>query len=124
MALLKWEYYSTLYDQVPQSEFERQATLAEIELKRVIGLIKWANLVMLDEDIKNEIYYEQLLNCLCNIINYNAAGAGRYAGTGLSSVSNDGYSENYVVQKVSDAQAELAKNIRGWLSGTGLVGAY
>ena len=42
----------------------------------------------------------------------------------LASVSNDGYSESYVLQTQSQADEELGKNIRAWLSGTGLVRAY
>ena len=46
------------------------------------------------------------------------------AGKGVASVSNDGYSENYVVQTESQMRAELQSAIKAWLSGTGLVGAY
>ena len=45
-------------------------------------------------------------------------------GKGVSSVSNDGYSESYVVQTEEQLRNELQCSIRGWLSGTGLVGAY
>ena len=46
------------------------------------------------------------------------------AGKGIASVSNDGYSESYVIQTESQTRAELQSSIRAWLSGTGLVGAY
>ena len=45
-------------------------------------------------------------------------------GKGISSVSNDGYSESYVVQTEEQLRSELQSSIRSWLSGTGLVGAY
>jgi hypothetical protein len=45
-------------------------------------------------------------------------------GKGLSSVSNDGYSESYSVTNSADLRNELHSSIKAWLSGTGLVGAY
>lgn len=45
-------------------------------------------------------------------------------GQGVSSVSNDGYSESYVIQTAEQLRGELQSSIRAWLSGTGLVGAY
>jgi hypothetical protein len=52
------------------------------------------------------------------------AEAPKAQGKGIASVSNDGYTESYVLQKQSDALEELGKNIRSWLSGTGIVRAY
>lgn len=121
MSLLSWEQYSSLHSIVSsEAEFDVAVQLAEKDIRNVIGILKW-----LDANInaKEEIYYDQLLDCICNVINYNATITNK-VGNGIASASNDGYSETYILQKKSDAQAELAKNIKLWLSGTGLVGAY
>lgn len=120
MALLSWEYYSSLFDEVTEKEFQRAELMAEKEVARVIGPIHWAEL---PADLSGEFYREQLLDCLCKVINHKKQMKGK-AGTGVSSASNDGYSESYVLQTPSEAGEELAKNIRAWLAGTGLVRAY
>ena len=120
MALVSWEYYSSLYSGVSQSDFDRAESLAEKEVARVIGPIHWAEL---PADISGEIYADQLMDCICKVIDY-AAKSPAAQGRGISSASNDGYSESYVLQTQSQADEELATNIRAWLSGTGLVRAY
>ena len=44
-------------------------------------------------------------------------------GTGITSVSNDGYSESYKVTTAQEKEAQLTSVIRSGLSGTGLAGA-
>ena len=44
-------------------------------------------------------------------------------GTGIASVSNDGYSESYKVTTAQEKEAQLTSVIRSGLSGTGLAGA-
>lgn len=116
--IVTWEYYSSLFNKIPESDFDRVEKQAENAVCLVIGLIRWG-------DITEETYgYEQLKVCICNTMNklveYESSGIGR----GIASASNDGYSESYVVQTESQARAELNNSIRAWLSGTGLVGAY
>lgn len=116
--IVDWGYYSSLHTVVAADDFERAEKLAEKEVQNVVGWIRWAN-------INEETYgYEQLKDCICNVIDKMAIDAKSGAGKGLSSASNDGYSENYVVQTESQARSELHSAIRSWLSGTGLVGAY
>lgn len=43
-------------------------------------------------------------------------------GTGITSVSNDGYSESYKVTTVQEKETQLTSVIRSGLSGTGLAG--
>lgn len=116
--LVNWEYYSSLFDKVPEGEFVRYEALAEKEVQCVIGLIRWANIT------EQTFGYGQLKDCICNVTNalYDADNSAQ--GKGIASVSNDGYSESYTVQTASQAKAELQNMIRYWLSGTGLVGAY
>ena len=120
-ALVSWEYYSSLYSTVSQSDFAKAEALAEKEVIRVVGLIHWDELNL--DDLDSEIYGDQLKDCICKVMNFMAE-APKAQGKGVASVSNDGYSESYVLQKQSDALEELGKNIRSWLSGTGIVRAY
>lgn len=123
MSLLTWERYSSLHDIVSEDKFDKAEKQAESAIRNVMGVIHYTNWIADNSNLTNEIYYEQLLDCICNVINYIAT-VGAKAGQGVSSVSNDGYSESYVLQTQSQATEELQKNIRLWLSGTGLVRAY
>ena len=124
-ALLTWGYYSSLFSDptVSETEFPEAENLAEMEIRNVIGPIRWKKLK--ETDITEEFFYEPLLDCICRVIEYQAT-VGKKTGTGVNSVSNDGYTESYAsdLVKVSDSTIELGKNIRLWLSGTGLVRAY
>lgn len=123
MSLLTWERYSSLHNIVSEDNFDKAEKQAESEIRIVMGVIHFSNWIADNPNIANEIYYEQLLDCICNVINYNAT-VGSKVGQGVASVSNDGYSESYVLQTQSQATEELHENIRKWLSGTGLVRAY
>ncbi len=118
MQHVTWEYYISFHNRVEQEEFARAEALAEKEVQLVIGWIRWAN-------ITEEMFgYEQLKDCICNVIDKMAVDMQSGKGKGISSVSNDGYSESYVVQTEEQLRSELQSSIRSWLSGTGLVGAY
>lgn len=118
MPHVDWEYYDSLHSKVAKEYFDRAEELAEKEVQRVIGWIRWANIT---EDTYG---YEQLQDCICNVIDKMAADAESGKGKGISGVSNDGYSESYAVQTEAQLKKELRSAIRAWLSGTGLVGAY
>lgn len=121
MALVTWEQYSSLYSGIKDEEkFEQAEALAEKDVARVIGPIHWAEI---PEDIDGEFYADELRDCICKVIDYQKQVGGK-SGKGVTSVSNDGYSESYALTKQSEAAEELAANIRAWLSGTGLVRAY
>lgn len=122
MAYVTWEYYSSLYDVISEADFEAAETKAETEVKRVIGLVHWLDLPS-EEDLEDYFYADQFKDCICRVMNYQKQ-VGSKAGKGVASVSNDGYSESYVLQTASQASEELKVNIRDWLSGTGLVRAY
>lgn len=118
MSHVSWEYYSSLFEKVKEEEFEKAEKLAEKEVCAVIGPIRWA-------DITEETFgYEQLQDCICKVIDKMAENSASAKGKGISSVSNDGYSESYVIQTEEQLRNELRSSIRAWLSGTGLVGAY
>lgn len=119
MSHVNWEYYSSLYSKIDDEKaFEKAELLAEKEVCAVIGPIRWADIT------ENAFGYEQLQDCICKTINKMAEDAESGKGKGVASVSNDGYSESYVVQTEEQLRSELHSSIRAWLSGTGLVGAY
>lgn len=113
-----WEYYSSLHTIVTEEAFEQSEALAEKEIQRVIGWIRWAGIT------GDTFGFEQLKDCICNVMDKMAVDARSGKGKGISSVSNDGYSESYVVQTEEQLRNELESSIRAWLSGTGLAGAY
>lgn len=118
MAKVTWEQYRSLHHIVREEEFDIAEAIAENEVQRVIGIIRWGQ-------ITEETYgYSQLQECICNVIDKMAADAKSGKGKGISSASNDGYSESYVVQTEEQLRSELQSSIKAWLSGTGLVGAY
>lgn len=116
--IVNWEYYSSLYGTVTEDDFKKAEARAEREVRAVVGPIRWAAIT------ENTFGYEQLKDCICNAIDKMAADDKSGAGKGVSSVSNDGYSESYAVQTEEELRSELHSSIRAWLSGTGLVGAY
>ena len=118
MSHVTWEYYSSLFEKISVDEFAKAEHLAEMEVRAVIGPIRWANIT------EDTFGYEQLKDCICKVMNKMVEDVESGKGKGISSVSNDGYSESYVVQTEEQLRSELRSSIRAWLSGTGLVGAY
>lgn len=116
--IVNWEYYSSLYDVIAEENFVKAETLAEKEVCAVIGPIRWAAIT------EQTFGYAQLRDCICNVMHKMAENTESDKGKGISSVSNDGYSESYAVQTEEQLRNELQSSIRAWLSGTGLVGAY
>ena len=118
MSHVTWEYYSSLHNTVKEDDFERLEAIAEKEVCNVIGPIRWANIT------EETFGHNQLKDCICNVIDKMSVDSKSGKGKGVSSVSNDGYSESYVVQTEEQLRSEMQSSIRSWLSGTGLVGAY
>lgn len=118
MSHVNWEYYSSLYDKIKKEDFDKAEKLAEKEVCAVIGPIRWATITA------DTFGFEQLQDCICKVINKMAEDEKSGKGKGVSSVSNDGYSESYAVQTAEQLRNELRSSIRAWLSGTGLAGAY
>ena len=116
--IVNWEYYSSLHSNVKKENFDKAESRAEKEVCNVIGPIRWATITT------DTFGYSQLQDCICNVIDKMADNEISGKGKGVSSVSNDGYSESYVVQTDEQLRSELQSSIRSWLSGTGLVGAY
>lgn len=116
--IVDWEYYNSLHDIVDEIGFERLEPIAENQIKTVIGAYRWNHIE------PDAFYYDQLKQCVCMIINKLAMYEKGGVGTGLASVSNDGYTESYAIQTHPQMLNDLRSCIVQWLSGTGLVGAY
>lgn len=116
--IVSWEYYSSLHNVVKEDEFAIAEGKAEKEVRSIIGPIRWANI---SEDTFG---FDVLKDCICNVIDQQATNELAGLGKGLTSVSNDGYSESYAQSSAEEVQAGMAGSIRHWLSGTGLVSAY
>lgn len=116
--IVNWEYYSYLHSKVSKSDFEKAELLAEKEVRTVIGPVRWESITV------NSFGYDQLKDCICNVMDQMAEDVKSGRGKGMSSVSNAGYSESYTIQTMEQLRSELHGNIRSWLSGTGLAGAY
>lgn len=117
-SIVNWEYYDSLHNNCESDEFPKLEALAEQKVREVIGKPNW-------DLITPDTYgYDVLKDCICNVIDKMISDANSGRGKGLSSVSNDGYSETYAIKDEADLRNEMASNIRAWLSGTGLVRAY
>jgi len=116
--IVDWEYYSSLHSKVSENDFNQAELLAEKEVRMVTGPIRWAAIT------EDTFGYEQLKECICNVMDQMTEDMRSGRGKGLSGVSNDGYSESYTIQTGEQLRNELQGSIRAWLSGTGLAGAY
>lgn len=117
-AIVSWEYYNSLYNEVDKTTFGRLESLAEKRIRVVVGTPRWNSIA------PDAFYYDQLKECICRMVNRLAVYEKSGAGAGLASVSNDGYTESYAVQTQPQMEQEVHSCIVQWLSGTGLVGAY
>lgn len=116
--ILTWEQYSSLHSKITQTEFNTAEAQAENEVKSVIGPIRWATITT------STFGYEVLQECIAKTIDQMVQNEKNGLGSGKTSVSNDGYSESYAITSAEDLQKALHSNIKAWLSGTGMVGAY
>ena len=73
-------------------------------------------------DFQKQVH-SQIQNTVCELMNAMYVQETSGMGTGISSVSNDGYSESYKITTAAEREAQLLVIIRGGLSGTGLVSA-
>lgn len=116
--IVTWEYYSSLYTVISEIDFRKAEIMAEKEVCAVIGPVRWANIT------EETFGYQQLQDCICKVMDKMATDAKSDKGKGISSASNDGFSESYVIQTEEQLRNELQTSVKAWLSGTGLVGAY
>ena len=72
-------------------------------------------------DFQKQVY-AQIQNTMCELVNALYVQEASGMGTGVSSVSNDGYSETYKLTTAAEKEAQLLSIVRSGLAGTGLAG--
>lgn len=126
MTYINWEYYSSLYSEVPKDDFIRICTQASAKIDVYTHMrVKSFEAAFNPEeatDFQKQVH-TQIQNTVCEMMNAMYVQETSGMGTGISSVSNDGYSESYKITTAAEKEAQLLAIIRGGLSGTGLVSA-
>lgn len=126
MSYITWEYYSSLYSEVPEDDFDRMSAKASAKLDVYTHMRAKKFVIAFDADEATDfqkMVYNQIQNTVCELMNALYVQETSGMGTGIASVSNDGYSESYKVTTVAEKEAQLHAIVRGGLSGTGLAGA-
>lgn len=126
MPYVDWEYYSSLYSEVPKDDFGRLYAKASAKLD-VHTHMRAKNFVNAFDagtasDFQKQVY-TQIQNTVCELMNALYVQETSGMGTGIASVSNDGYSESYKIVTAAEKEAQLLAVTRQGLSGTGLAGA-
>lgn len=126
MSYIDWEYYSSLYDNIPQDKFVAFEKKASIKLNIVTHMRVSKFCSNYDEatatDFEKQVH-SQIQLTMCELMNKMFNQDIHSIGEGIASVSNDGYSESYEIKTASQKEEELLRVIRSGLSGTGLAGA-
>lgn len=127
MSYITWEQYGSLYNGISdETEFNRLSKLAEIKLNAITHM----RAKQFEDDYNEETATDfqkqvhlQIQDTFCQLINTMSVQEASGMGTGITSVSNDGYSESYKVITAQEKEEQLTSVIRSGLSGTGLAGA-
>ena len=128
MSYITWEQYRSLYNGISdETEFDRLSKLAGIKLNTITHMrakqFEDAYCEDTATDFQKQVH-AQIQDTFCQLLASMSVQEASGMGTGIVSVSNDGYSESYAVQTEEQLRKELQSSIRAWLSGTGLAGAY
>lgn len=127
MSYITWEQYCSLYNNITdEKEFDRLAKLAEIKLNAITHMRAKQFEDAYSEDTATDFQKQvhmQIQDTFCQLINTMSVQESSGMGTGIASVSNDGYSESYKVTTAQEKEVQLTSVIRSGLSGTGLAGA-
>lgn len=127
MSYITWEQYGSLYNNITDvGEFERLSKLAEIKLNAITHMRAKRFEDVYSEDTATDFQQQvhmQIQDTFCQLLNTIAVQDASGMGTGIASVSNDGYSESYKVTTAQEKEEQITSVIRSGLSGTGLAGA-
>ena len=124
--IVTWEYYSSLYSEVQETDFEKLNKKAEAKVNVYTHMRAKNFEETYSEDVATMFekqVHEQIQNTICELVNALYVQETSGMGSGIASVSNDGYSESYKVTTVAEMEAQLLSIVRSGLSGTGLAGA-
>lgn len=109
--IIDWKYYSSHFPNVvPEKQFAAVEAQAEIEYKKVVH--SYMNIPK--EREKDTIFQ------LCNFLYSNSS---VLSGKGVTSVSNNGYSESYSIQTAEQARNAIHELIYDCI-GTRLAGVF
>ena len=127
MPYITWEQYRSLYTNIAdETEFNRLSKLAEIKLNGITHMRAKRFEDSYNEDTATDFQKQvhvQLQDTFCQLLATMSVQEASGMGTGIASVSNDGYSESYKVTTAQEKEEQLTSVIRSGLSGTGLAGA-
>lgn len=127
MSYITWEQYRSLYTNIAdETEFDRLSKLAEIKLNSITHMrAKRFEDAYNDEtatDFHKQVHM-QIQDTFCQLLAIISVQESSGMGTGITSVSNDGYSESYKVTTAQEKEDQITSVVRSGLSGTGLAGA-
>lgn len=125
MSYETWEHYSSLYSDVSEDEFTRLELIAErkIDAETHGNVLSFVN--SYDSTTATsfqKLVLTQIQTTVCELVNKMHYYDSEEAKQGITSVSNDGYSESYKVQTNAEKTIELHDIISTGLSGTGMCG--
>ncbi len=115
MAYADYEYYAEHFGQLTdREEFDRLAGNASRMLDVLTGR-RAASATGYKADA--------LADAVCAMVDFMYAAEESGQGRGVTSVSNDGYSESYAASTPEAVEQSIRSLAFQWLSGTGLMGA-
>lgn len=126
MPYITWEHYGSLYSEVPEEDFDRLCMKASAKLDVYTHMRAKNFEIAFDEETATDfqkLVHVQIQNTVCELMNALYVQDTSGMGTGVASVSNDGYSESYKITTAAEKEAQLLMIARSGLSGTGLAGA-
>ena len=101
MSYIAWEQYRSLCNSITdETEFNRLSKLAEIKLNTITHMRAKRFENEYSEEIATDFQKQvhmQIQDTFCQLIDLMSVQESSGMGTGITSVSNDGYSESYKV---------------------------
>lgn len=127
MPYITWEYYSSLFTEVQDADsFGRlnKRAAGKLDVLTHMRAKKFESEYSEDSatDFQKQVH-TQIQNTACELVNAMYVQETSGMGTGIASVSNDGYSESYKITTSAEKEAQILNIVRSGLSGTGLAGA-
>lgn len=126
MTYITWELYSSLFHKIPQDSFDQIARKASMKMDALTHTRVQKFMCEYDDETATGFQknVKAQIEMTCAELAEAMYGHENSAiGTGVTAVSNDGYSESYKVVTQSEKECELQSLVIRGLSGTGLAGA-
>lgn len=127
MSYIEWEYYSSLFTNITDADdFERLEKRAALKIDSITHLRAKRFEETYQESVATDFHkmvHEKIRLTMCELVNAMHTQDISGMGNGITSVSNDGYSENYKITTEAEKEEQLYHVVQSGLSGTGLAGA-